>query len=252
MARHRLLGNAPIQEALFDIQFDPGTESASLGSAVEHLVNRFADSPGDVEVSNLWDSFFEFSLTPGIAPPRAVPRNDVEGRRVDFKAKGQVLQLRPAGFAFSRLPKYVDWGEASLAAMALWQAFASHTKPNKIRRVGLRYINALQLPMPVENISDYLAVVPDVPKELPQTVANFLHRLILPKGDLVGQVTQAAQGFTEDQKHLKVLLDLDVHCVRDIEPDDVEGLSNLFAELRAYKNDLFFAFLTETTIGMYE
>ena len=252
MARHRHLSNAPIQEALFDIQFEPGIDACSPDVAAEVLVSRFADAPGDAQVTNLWETLLEVKLTPNQEPPSAFPTSNVEGRRIDFPSKGQVVQLRPNGFAFSRLPKYVDWAEASGAAVAYWKAYAAQVKPRSIRRVAVRYINALLLPTPVENISDYLPVVPDIPASLPQSVANFLHRHVIPRDRLTAQITQAAQGVTEDLSYLKVLLDLDVWCVCDLAVDDEHGLITLLGELRAYKNDLFFEFLTETIVGRYE
>lgn len=253
MARHRHLDNAPIQEALFDIQFEPGTGGSSPGSAAEFIVNRFAEAPGAAQIANLWDTLFEVKTTAEHqSPPRVVPTSDVEGRRIDFPSKGQVVQLRATGFAFSRLPKYVDWAEACDAALAFWKAYATQIRPRVIKRVGVRYINALQLPTPVLNIGTYLPVTPDIPSALPQSVANFFHRLVIPKGHLIAQVTQAAQGITEDQSHLKVVLDLDVQCACDMPIDDEAGLQQLFGELRDYKNELFFEFLTDAAIGRYE
>lgn len=125
-----------------------------------------------------------------------------------------------------------------------------------VSRIAVRYINAIDIPLPMRDFGDYLSCPPDVPESLPQAIAGFLQRVIIPDPDTVSTtiVTQALEnpgGVPMPRPHVTVLLDIDVFRTNPgttwTEHDVWDGLE----VLRNQKNRVFFAYLTETAMEMF-
>ncbi|HQR65841.1 MAG TPA: TIGR04255 family protein [Thermoanaerobaculia bacterium] len=86
-----------------------------------------------------------------------------------------MLQMRLKGFTFSRLAPYTHWEEFSSEANRLWERYEAVTKPVLVERAAVRYVNRLDLPLPVTDLKRFLTVCPDAPNALGgQTIAYFM------------------------------------------------------------------------------
>jgi uncharacterized protein (TIGR04255 family) len=85
------------------------------------------------------------------------------------------------GFAMSRLAPYENWNAVRDEARRLWDIYRSIAKPSKLIRLAVRYINRIDMPLPLGDFKDYLRTVPDVSPDLPQGLAytanSFRHRV---------------------------------------------------------------------------
>lgn len=246
MGTARLLLNAPIREALIDIQFVPEGAPDVAAIAAECVALYGGAS------SEIWESLVQFNVEPGqAAQAKAFPVTAI-GKRIDIADRNQVLQLRPNGFTFSRLPRYQHWEEMSQSGLDAWRNYAGRAGASRVVRVALRYINALDLPLPVENFSDYLEAPPPVPNGIPQGIGNFLTRLVVPKGADLATITQISQGTNSENNALRVTVDIEIVTTCGLLGEDFEGLAEILERQRIYKNEIFFAHLTDKTLEMYE
>ncbi len=164
-----------------------------------------------------------------------------------------VAILRTTGFTFCRLAPYADWDEVIGAAEPLWRDFAERCKPELVTRVNVRYINALELPMPVDDFEAYLTAPPAVPKELPQGLSAFVQRVAIidPKSLRRAFVTQALEEAQPELKCLTIFLDIDTF--EDVRLEPTSGkIMDVLSGLHEFKNDLFFGHITEKAAELYE
>lgn len=248
MAHYRPLRNAPVREALIDIQFESPVDLS--------LVDQFAvavavsyEKKGDI-----WEARFGFNTE---GTPAASAAHSSIGRRLEAKGgRPYVVQCRSSGFTVSRLSPYGHWDELLSETRQLWSQFVAFAGELTISRVGVRYINEIKLPLPIASFGDYFVCPPKVPEPLPQEIAGFITRVIIPdpQRNCISVVTQALEGpqTTEASGNfITVLLDIDVFRTGRL-PDCDNSLWETLGVLRDQKNRMFFEHLTERTVEKYE
>jgi uncharacterized protein (TIGR04255 family) len=118
-------------------------------------------------------------------------------------------------------------------------------------RLGVRYINRVPLP-DAENVDldALLTAGPKIPPLLPQTLTQFVTRVIFPLPDegIVLTVLQSLEPAPGDVvgRRAHVVLDIDAACEQTMSPNAIEMWGRLDS-LRDAKNMAFFGSLTEPT-----
>ena len=247
MARQRHLRNAPIREAIIDIKIAPAVDLVTLEPLFRDLAPAFATQEA------VRESTFGFEVDKSGMRSSAVDAG-IRGRRLTSADGKNVALMRVDGFTFSRLPPYQTWEQMSSAAKELWDAFRSKSGAQTVVRTSVRYINVMELPLPVRDFSDYLTAPPGVPDKLPQETAGFFTRIVLPCANFQGAavVTQALETAVAGQAQL--ILDIDVfRDAREMtwRADDPTVWSTL-EQMRVFKNLAFFESITEKMAEKYE
>jgi uncharacterized protein (TIGR04255 family) len=240
------LARAPITEALVDLRLSAAgaVDAAKFESLREELADRYpkADERRKVEtVLGMRKGGFSAA-----------------GRDLGFyglflsSASGKsVVQFRPDGFTFNQLGHYTTADDLFEEALDLWSRYVQVVQPAKVIRVGLRYINKITLPIQHgELFSKYLAMVPEIPGDLPQSMGSFLTRYsITDEEDNVQLLlTQNFKGAQSGPAEL--LLDIDVYLERPIGIETTELLGHL-QRLRRLKNSAFFSMVTDETVKLF-
>lgn len=158
-----------------------------------------------------------------------------------------VAQFRLDGFTVSRLKPYGTWDELIQKASALWKAFAAAAQPIKVVRIGLRYINRVQLPSGEPFERTFLTSFVIGPT-LPQAVAAYLLRVVIPfeERNAIAIVTQSLEENSNE-----CILDLDVFSERPHGMEEQEMWAE-FDGLREVKNRLFFGSLTNDALERFK
>lgn len=249
MAQHRHLSKAPVREALIDIQFQPNI-------ALE-LVQEFANQAlkSYAKKTDVWQAYVNLSEAGG--SPVAESKHAVLGSRLDSADGSFVLQARVNGFTVSRLHPYGQWADLKGEAMKWWEEFTGLVGGVSITRIAVRYINSIDLPLPLNDFSDYLTCAPTVPPSLPQGLSGFLYRVEFSDADAscTSIVTQAIEGPPREKDgvyNVPIILDIDVVRLASEYPDKMNDLWDGLEELRSQKNRIFFEYITERTAEMYE
>ena len=248
MAIHRHLNKAPISEALIDIQFEPHVSLDTLNLFAEVVKSKFDRQ------TKIWQQSFGVEFVQ-VRDSKTSSEQVIIGTRFDSESLKHVVQARVNGLTFSKLAPYKDWDEIKNAAKEVWQEFLQITKPVVVTRVAVRYINALNIPLPIGDFSEYFTASPQVPALLPQGISAFLQRVVMvdPKTGSVAVVTQALEDPQAGTTLSAVNIFLDIECfqAKQIAPDDNELWATLDV-LRDFKNAIFFEHITEKTAGLFE
>jgi uncharacterized protein (TIGR04255 family) len=241
---------APIVEALIDIRARSSVplDEASLKPQIEaELINyEFLDSHQELQ--------HEIKLEAG-QPPSQIIRLDWKGLRFRSFDKKHVAQFNRDGFVFSHLEPYQDWQQLHSEAMKLWQIYLKIVKPIAIDRLGLRFINRIQLPIGELQFDDYMESAPQPPKGLDMPFAGFMHQdtLIVPGQSYVINITKTIQPPAVDEHSgIAVILDIDVLTTQGHELDDGTELSRHLLEMRWLKNKVFFGCITDKALNLFK
>jgi len=164
----------------------------------------------------------------------------------------QIFQARLDGFTMSRLAPYERWEPFRDEARRLWDVYRSVAKPTKLTRLAVRYINRLDLPLPVADLKDYLRTVPEVSSDLPQNLAGYFMQLRIPQED-VNSLLLVNQAIIDPAKPgvASVVLDIDVFRVDEL-PTNETGIWEFLEQLRVRKNDVFEACITNKARELFK
>ena len=245
MARPRAhLAHAPIVEAVIDFR---------VLSRDDITVNEFAQLKGLIgphydEGALMQSIQGRFGIDQG-KPIRPTQVQSAVGWI--YKTGGAVAQYRIDGFTFSKLAPYTTWGEVFGEAQRLWGIYLQVARPRETKRLAVRYINRLRVPGRAD-LREYIEAPPVLPPPIPSEIREFLTRVVV-----VDSVRNASAILIQalepslDPATTQILIDID--AFREVAlPGEDSSLPEIFEKLRALKNDIFFASLTEKTVEMYE
>ena len=238
MAQWPHLARAPISEALLDIRAKLPLEIdlAALAAVQDPVRDRYPHRrERHVQIVG-------FQVKPG-TQPEVMSAGGPDGYVFDSEDRREVFQARLDGFTFNRMTPYESWQQLRDEARDLWDHYAAIARPLHVTRIALRYLNRFLLPFGV-SYRNYLLTYPEVAAELPQGLAQFFVRIVIPPDALSGNtaiVTETTEPAAGDR--LPLILDIDVYREVSMKPDD-PALWECFEELREVKNRIFFQSIT--------
>ncbi len=235
--------NAPIAEALIDIRVEP-SPGFSAGSLKN--VSAGADYP---TISPQHVSVGQIQFGPIPSATASSQHSGFVFKSFDSK---QILQAQIGGFTFSRLAPYQRWELFITEAKRLWVAYRSIAKPVSVSRTAARYINRINIPLPLHDLKDYLRTVPEVSPDLPQRLSGYLMQLAMPLEDIKGKAVITETIIPPPTPNLvSILLDIDVSVPITL-PSDSDLIWEIFEKLREQKNLVFDACLTNKAKELFK
>lgn len=246
MADQRHLANAPIREALIDIQIGSTVSMEKLDLISSKLTNK------NHKKEIIWQASVGFEMNKD--GPNPLSNRTAIGYRYTFEDEPYVLLCRERGFTFSHLAPYSDWETLSSKALDFWKIYSEIAKPTNITRLAVRYINNILLPVPILDFGEYFTSPPIMPEELPQSLASFLQRYVAVDAENgnIAVITQALEEAQPNSSKISFLFDIDVfRTYENLEAND-DQVWEILGNLRTFKNDIFFKFLTEKTVELFE
>jgi uncharacterized protein (TIGR04255 family) len=169
------------------------------------------------------------------------------GYRVISSDEKHICQLRLDGFTFSRLAPYDCWETFRDEAKRLWSIYNSLTNPQSINRLGLRYINRIDIPLPFGDLQEYLKTFPEVSADLSQGLSGYFMQLQIPQDNLAGMlVLNQAIVPPPTEEIISILLDLDFFVEQNISNSDT-GIWDILEQMHTQNNQAFEACITERT-----
>lgn len=252
MADYPKLTQAPIAEAVVEIRVRMSglVVPERYAAFKERLKAKFPKAQNIQFVSARLHFDFE---------DEAQSKKDLEqtlvGVRLDSEDGQWVVQAKNDGLTISRLPPYESWDALLAMVEGMWPEYVEVFKPEAVVRLGVRYINRIELPnQDCVDLDSILTVGPRIPPTLPQGLQQFLTRVVLPVEDkgIVLVISQTLQpkspGPQAPPGH--VLLDIDASCEESLAVNSPEVWAKLEA-LRKVKNMAFFGSVTEPTWRRY-
>jgi len=195
--------NPPVVEAVCEFRYEPSVpwDMAIPGLVYEKIRDRFP--------IRRQAKAFEVSVGagPGGIGQQVLTTDRVQFLREDEKA---LIQLGPNLLAVNHLRPYPTWQEFLLLIREGFDAYLDVANPKGIQRVGLRYINRVEIPSQRIQLEDYFEFRPFVGPNLPQDFGPFIVGVQVPYEDSRDMLRlQLANAATETPNTVAVMLDLD-------------------------------------------
>lgn len=249
VSEYQVFPNAPITEALLDIrvQLPKDINLQILESFHDRIKEKFPDKQKRVFIK----AGFKFSPE-GVTSEIPVQSGGPDGFLFRSPIENKVVQARLDGFTFNKLKPYEKWETFSSEARQLWNLFTEIARPITITRIALRYINRIEIPLPIKEFKDYILTVPDSPPDLPLNVSHFFMSVVCGKPEIQAkaQLNETLEAVTPNNT-LPLILDIDVY-----RETTFEGNSDViwaeFEKLRDFKNEIFFKSITKKTEELFK
>ena len=189
-------------------------------------------------------------MKPGSAPTVINQSSGRDGYLFASADGCQIVQARKDGFTFSRLKPSDCWDALQKEAKIHWDRFHRAFAPEGVSRISLRYINRIEIPLPMKDFKEYILTIPEIAPGLPDKLRSFFLRLVIPHEDLdcVAIVTETIEPPREGM--LPLIFDIDVYREQAFDVDSDE-IWTTFDHLRDFKNEIFFQSLTEKTKELF-
>jgi uncharacterized protein (TIGR04255 family) len=237
--------NPPIVEALCEFRFEPGApwDMAIPGLVYERIRDNF---PKRRQVKS-----FEVSVAAG---PEGIGQQVLTADRMQFLREDEkaLIQVGPNLLAVNHLKPYPTWQEFLTLIRQGFDSYLTAANPKGIQRIGLRYINRIELPGERVELADYFEFRPFVGERLPQDYGPFIVGIQIPFEDSRDVLRlQLASAAPETPDAIAVMLDLDYFLVRagGVSQDEVFEWIEI---AHSHVEDVFEACITDRLRQMFE
>jgi uncharacterized protein (TIGR04255 family) len=244
------LSKAPIVEAVIDLRARAEVEWEE-SSISERLKPSLPDYPKRHSLSGFQQRVV---LGPGVTPEGRTIDTGWTGLRFQTEDGLQVAQFNRNGFIFSRLRPYEEWDRLIREAMRLWALFADAAKATEVQRLGLRFINRIDLPSGPVRIEDYLEPSPQGPRDLNVTYQSFFHHdmFAVPGHSYAINLVRTTQpGPASQAGSFGLILDIDVFTTETCAPA-METIERRLTEMRWLKNKVFFGSVASKALESFK
>ncbi len=253
MAKYLYLQNAPISEAIIDFRVKSQT-GFQFEKISPNKLSSFKINIHDRYPEFKKHHFFrtEVKIQDGKLVHPTSEDTGIDGFIIKSMEGKNVAQFTDAGFTFSQLKPYTCWKDVFGEAKLLWELYVSIAAPELVTRIAARYINQLEIKLPINDFSEYLEVPPKVPDNVPNQISNFLNKTTVHdlKEDIMANITQTL-GQSLKPNYATIILDIDVFKRKEFHIGD-EDMWRTFEQIRNLKNKIFFGSITEKTAMLFE
>lgn len=227
-AKERNLKQAPISEAVIDLQVKTRSDFASYVPALRTAFKGSFDTVGEQVAEQIGRRGLIFPETP----------ND------------EAVQVSEMGFSFSKLRPYTSWEHVRDSARRFWAIYRSVVDVEIVNRIGVRYINQFRLSSD-QRVADRLTAPPPVPEtDEPLEVTSTLSRLLIQDRKLAISARVFYVCSVDDSGTL-VTIDVDAFKPGEFDPE-TDQMWQTLEELRRMKNRIFFGSITETAAREFD
>jgi len=234
----------PITEAVIELRFADQQPKDSIDKAAARIKRTYFHQEPISERSYL------LNMETGDHQASLV----FEGHKLSSMDRTEIVLIKTSAYSSSQLAPYVGWDRFVARAKGDWSEIRGVIGPKKINRVGVRYINRLDIPGALKKEIDpteYLLAAPNLPTLDWKPLKKYLMQINRPE-------TQGDPGVTLNSGivpsplvgHLSILLDIDVFRETEIPPDE-DKLWTMIATFRDEKNAVFETSITDAARALF-
>ncbi|NOU20622.1 MAG: TIGR04255 family protein [Methyloglobulus sp.] len=224
----------PLTEAIIEIIFDGELKPKDFEKITKKLKK---DYPNLQQIDTVG-----ISLQPNLHGNNLTISQQSTGKKLTTNDETDILILSRQKLAIARLAPYLGWDHLFAKVVASWKVWKSVCRSQPIIRVGVRYINRIDIPIDsqgqIKN-EDYLNIYPHLPESIDKPMLNYLNQVTLPTSNEHWNTTVTSTNMPSPRiNSMSLLLDIDVFRIKDIPIKEEDFLASL-SDARDIKNDLF-------------
>lgn len=240
------LPQAPIVEAVIDIR------APSQVDHQEELLRRQLDSklPDYQYLHSLNQFELNTKLEKGGTPQSAF-RSMWSGLSYKSTDNHKITQFNLQGMTLSRLKPYRNWKDIFTEAMRMWAVYENIFKPASIARIGLRYINNMDIESEA-NLHNFIRQSPAPPAD-GMPLLGFMHQnsYAIAGHPYVANIITLLRPIFVPAQSRGLVLDIDVFTKDEI-PVEQNILEKALQEMHDVKNRIFFNLITPDILKQFK
>lgn len=226
--------HAPITEAVIELRMHSEVDRKEQETVVRRLKKNYPHEEQIVAVTaNVNALPTGGAVTVGEQP---------QGFRLTSNDQTDVVIISPLGVVSARLAPYPGWDAFCNQAVAVWKVWKRSTEHRSVARVGVRYVNRIDIPRGGRErirLEDYLTFYPQAPEIGALPMDSYLVQITLPTHNPLWTASITSTGMPSPLlEHMSLLLDIDVFRTQEIPIKD-EDLWAVIGEARDIKNTIF-------------
>jgi uncharacterized protein (TIGR04255 family) len=238
----------PITEAVIERHFSTQLRSDQLDSLRRKFEHEFA------AVSQM----AELAIAVGADGKQPHLSQTEVGYRLVNQEGTAILILTRQAIAYARLAPYTGWANFNAGASAVFKSAHDVMGYIPLGRLGVRYINRLDIPISQENgvpkpfsLQEYILVQPQYPEEILPALQVFTMQCVffLQQIECLATINVASVP-SPVPRHISFLFDIDIGRNTNI-PQKESEIQNLLNSIRVEKNRIFDSCLTAKMKGMF-
>ncbi len=223
----------PITESVVEFRFADETSFEVIQKRVDKFKRFYPQETHNVE------------FTGEMSEKGFSGKHEVVGVRLASKDELQILMINKSNFIISQLAPYPGWSVFSSRVARDLDLFTDVFGRKKINRIGVRYINRLDIPLESLSVDNYLNVWPALPYLGPSQSKSFaLQSTQILEEENLGVTLQSATVDSPVPKAESVVLDIDIFTNSDV-PMRNDAIVKLLDAMRTTKNKVFEASITD-------
>lgn len=231
-----LYKRAPITEAVIEFRYEQQLQKEAVDSIHNRLKQHYTISEPV--------SFVDVQLE---IDERQAKFTDVIGHRLASSDRADVHVVQLSGMICSRMAPYLGWESFCDRAKRDWGKWKDAIGYRKIARIGVRFINRIDIPYSGESrlrLEDFLKIYPQYPDQDLPPLSNYTMQM---QGELGAHECRLTvnSGLVPSPlvRHASLLLDIDIGRDRGV-PQADSDVWKLIEEIRKHKNRIFEASVT--------
>lgn len=233
---HLSYSKPPITEAVIEIRF-----SAEVDESVrERLTRRYVKNYP--EIKPIENHKYELDLQ-GQGVKNSITKTDFKLSSEDMS---QILILRESAFLISQLAPYGTWEEFITRFERDWGIFEKSVGHKEIERVGVRFINRIDIPNDGDLVyeSEYVNIYPKLPENLQPTIGYSIQmRKNIEHIESVLTLSSAIVSSPVPD-HISIIIDQDI--ARNVNlPQRTQTIVDFLNSVRTEKNNVFESCITD-------
>ena len=196
---------APITESVLHLSVD----GVAAPKELQKLVKRLSrDYPQQENLTNI-------NLTVNTTGGPAILEQRPQGYRIRSTDQADLMLVLPDGIAAARLAPYPGWEHLRERAHRSWEAWRRNIKFSGLKRIGIRYINRIDVPIrkaEIIDIESYLRFTPRAPDFSTKPLKGYVMQVTGPTelDHWSVSVTSTLMSPAPLIDHLSMVLDIDV------------------------------------------
>ncbi len=233
----------PIVEAVIDFRFGaPLTEPE-----IRRVRSRFEGHYPSVEEVQ--------KIEVAIGPGGVVTNSAFDGFMMRSRNGSDICLVRPSGFTSVRLAPYPGWDAFEATAQENFKSFTNAAGRHKISRIGVRFINRIDIPLKIvegHDLNEFFTVGPSIPENLSNHVNEYSMKFEIVDAETgVKIIVNTGISHPALLECISVLLDIDTIIDRDI-PERAVLRWEQVRTLRHVKNRVFENCITDRAKELFQ
>ena len=240
----------PIIQAIIEFQFEGACTLANSRKIMRSLKEEYpqAELIKTVTITNeggsvdqrIEDVGFKISSTDGLKILSLRNPELVQGPLGNVEKK--------AYFSATQMAPYLGWEEFLPQFLMGWEYAEKYIGHRKLNRIGLRYLNRIDIPEEDINISDWVTVKPSFPNNFKQPNASFMQILLPYEEDQA--LLKVGTTISPLPRHSAIVLDIDIGTIGEIN-SHINCRIEILKRLHKEKNEIFENCITDATRRLF-